>query len=88
MPNATDWPDMDAGASEVTLERPGLRRLIADRCAGKIDRIVMIDPKQLSRDTCVCRKLVSAIFVNASTNTAITRYELLGSFPCLSMANS
>jgi site-specific DNA recombinase len=40
----------DAGVSGVTLERPGLQRLLADCRAGKVGMIIARDPERLSRD--------------------------------------
>jgi DNA invertase Pin-like site-specific DNA recombinase len=35
----------------MTLDRPGLEKLIADCRAGKIDTVLTKDPERLSRDT-------------------------------------
>ena len=42
---------MDHAASGMTLDKPGLQKLIADCHAGKIGTVLMKDPERLSRDT-------------------------------------
>jgi DNA invertase Pin-like site-specific DNA recombinase len=41
---------LDAGVSSGTLERPALRRLLADCRAGKIGTVIMQDLERLSRN--------------------------------------
>jgi site-specific DNA recombinase len=41
----------DAGVSGATLQRPALRRLLADCRAGKVEVVVTKDAARLSRDT-------------------------------------
>jgi site-specific DNA recombinase len=48
----------DAGVSGVTMQRPGLQRLLADCRAGKIGMIITKDPERLSRDM---RQLVALL---------------------------
>jgi DNA invertase Pin-like site-specific DNA recombinase len=73
---------MDPAASGRTLDRPGLRKLIADCHAGKIGTVVTTDPERLSRDTGQLIALLdvfrtTGVDVEFTTSAGRTRFAFL-----------
>jgi DNA invertase Pin-like site-specific DNA recombinase len=73
---------MDHAASGMTLDRPGLHKLIADCHAGKIGVILVTDPERLSRDTGKLIALLhvfrtTGVHVEFSTSAGRTRFAFL-----------
>jgi DNA invertase Pin-like site-specific DNA recombinase len=62
---------LDAGVSDVTLERPALQQLIADCLAGKIATVITQDPDRLSRDRRQLAELLQ-IFRKANVRVEFT----------------
>jgi site-specific DNA recombinase len=71
----TALPDLydDGGISGGTLERPALRRLLADVAAGRIDIVVVYKVDRLSRSLFDFAKLVEAFEKTNTSFVSITQ---------------
>jgi site-specific DNA recombinase len=63
----------DGGISGGTLERPGLKRLLADIAAGRIDIVVVYKVDQLTRSLLDFSKLVEAFDAAGTSFVSVTQ---------------
>jgi site-specific DNA recombinase len=74
----------DDGQSGVSLDRPGLQRLLADLRAGKIDHLVVYRLDRLTRSLSDWFELLLAIFKKHGT-TLVSATEDLSRYPVLGL---